>query len=294
MPRGQCRLCQADADLQLSHILPAFVFRWLRESAGGNPIRNTSTPNLRVQDGLKRYWLCSYCEGLFGASETTFANELFYPYLSSSGKRFRYGPWLLHFCTSVSWRVLRLCVEEHLNTLELDEQAWALQAETVWREYLLGRRPHPGAFQQHLLPLDRLVGADADVAPNMNRYLMRVVQMDLCRAPKRAFTFSKLGRFIILGFIHEPNLQQWQGPKVHANEGFVRPRRYVLPRAFGAYLNEKARSTSKALDSVSDRQQAKIDETLLSKADLYVRSDALAAMQADIEMFGSEAFSRRR
>jgi len=59
MPRGQCRLCQADADLQLSHILPAFVFRWLRESAGGNPIRNTSTPNLRVQDGLKRYWLCS-------------------------------------------------------------------------------------------------------------------------------------------------------------------------------------------------------------------------------------------
>ena len=105
MPFDRCRLCQTDSDLQLSHILPAFTYRWLRESSGNGHIRNTIEPNKRVQDGLKRYWLCASCEELFSRDETAFANQLFYPYLSESGKAFPYSSWLLRFCTSVSRRL---------------------------------------------------------------------------------------------------------------------------------------------------------------------------------------------
>src|SRR5271169_2274152 len=110
MPTGRCYLCQSDSDLQSSHILPAFVYRWLRESSGNSPIRATTAPNLRVQDGIKRYWLCAACEERFSRFETAFANNLFYPYLDASARPFQYSRWLLQFCTSVSWRVLRLAI----------------------------------------------------------------------------------------------------------------------------------------------------------------------------------------
>lgn len=293
MPRGSCRLCQAESDLQLSHILPAFTYRWLRESSGNGHLRASTEPNQRVQDGLKRYWLCATCEGLFSRSETAFAGQLFYPYLSASGKPFRYSRWLLHFCTSVSWRVLRFYNDEnHLKDWSAEAAAHVSAAEATWREFLLGQRPHPGVFQQHLLPLDQVASARGELAPNINRYLMRAIHMDLCRGNKSIFTYSKLGRFIVFGFIHEPNPKQWQGTRVHATEGLIEPRKYVVPSALGEYLNEKARNMSAALNSVSDRQQSKIEEAFRANIDLFVGSDAFSAMHADIDLFGEDAFSK--
>ena len=294
MPRGPCRLCKADSELQLSHILPAFAYRWLRESSGHGHIRASDEPNKRVQDGLKRYWLCSACEELFSRSETAFAGHLFHPYLAASGGIFPYSHWLLHFCASVSWRVLRFYLDEgHLTKWEPEALAHVSEAETVWREYLLGLHQHPGSFQQHLLPLDQIASASRELAPNINRYLMRAIHMDICRGSRSIFTYSKLGRFIILGFIHEPNPGHWRGTKVHATHGFIEPRKYVVPRALGEYLNEKARKMRDALASVSDRQHEKIDAAFRANVDRFVGSDAFAAMQADVEMFGYDAFSKR-
>lgn len=112
MPWGQCILCGNERDLQLSHILPAFVFRWLRESSGGAHVRLGANPNQRVQDGHKRHWMCAECEGRLNWSETLFAKELFYPYLKAPSRVFGYSRWLIHFCTSLSWRVLRLYHDE--------------------------------------------------------------------------------------------------------------------------------------------------------------------------------------
>lgn len=295
MPQGQCRLCQSDSELQLSHILPAFAYRWLRESSGNGHIRNSTEPNKRVQDGIKRYWLCASCEELFGRSESTFASQLFYPYLSSSGQSFQYSNWLLHFCTSVSWRVLRFYADEnHLKDWEPKTLGHVALAEATWREYLLGHRRHPGTFRQHLLPLDQITSASGKLEPNINRYLMRAIHMDICRGSRSIFTYAKLGRFIILGFIHEPNQDQWMGTKVHATHGFVEPRKYVVPISFGDYLNEKARKMRDALNSVSERQQAKIDESFRTNVDKLAGSDAFTAMQADVEMFGKDAFSKRK
>lgn len=291
MPFDRCRLCQTDSDLQLSHILPAFTYRWLRESSGNGHIRNSVEPNKRVQDGLKRYWLCASCEGLFSRHETAFANRLFYPYLCESGRAFPYSNWLLNFCTSVSWRVLRLYTDEnHLKDWTPEALEYVSQAETAWREYLLGHRQNPGRFQQHLLPLDQITSTSRNLEPNINRYLMRAIQMDIGRGSSEIFTYAKLGRFIIIGFVNEPNLGRWKGAKVHASNGFVEPKNYVMPRAFGDYLNEKARHMRDALKSVSDRQQAKIKGAFVANMDRYVESDAFTAMQADVGMFGDDAF----
>jgi len=295
MPQGTCRLCNAFADLQLSHVLPAFAFRWLRETSGTGHIRLGKEPNLRAQDGLKLNWLCVACEGLLSKSETAFATNIFHPYSKGGRDRFTYSRWLMLFCVSVSWRVLSYYREEtSLTDYSGELLARIAEADRIWKDVLLGQRPHPGAFQQHLLPLDAIKSATGELPPNINRYLMRAIDMDLIRGGNTCFVFSKLGRFIILGFIKDDHPNHWRGTKVLAKEGFLEPRKYVVPRQFADYLSSKARRMAELIGSVSDRQQEKIDEAFWKNIGKVAESDAFKAMENDVRLFGSAAFSERR
>lgn len=292
MPQGICRLCQVNAELQLSHIIPAFVYRWLRESSGSGYLRSSKTPNRRVQDGPQEYWLCANCEALFNRSETAFANQLFHPYLAASGQRFRYGEWLLKFCTSLSWRVLQY----HLSSKNHEAfESWALeaikQAEAAWRAYLLGQTQHPGSYRQHIVPFDQVGSFTGNLPSNINRYLMRAIQIDFCQGGKTLFVYSKIGRFAILGFIAQPEPSHWAGSRVNANAGTLEPRTYTFPHSFRAYLTEQAGTVNDAMASMSSRQRQRVDETLLANLDRIRGSDFFTAMQADVDLFGQNAFT---
>lgn len=293
MQIDKCHLCHQEADLKLSHILPAFIFRWLKKTGSGH-LRHGMEPNQRVQDGLKRYWLCSSCEDCLNLSETAFVNNLFYPYLDDSSSQIRYSRWLLHFCASLSWRVLIFYLYEiHLDGWDAESKTHVIEAERIWREFLMGVRPHPGVHQQHIIPFDQIKSASGKLAPNINRYLMRGVDMDLCRGGKTIFTYAKLGRFIVLGFVNEPKLNIWRSTKVSANSGLIGPKKYILPRTFWEYIDQKARRMAQLLESVSEKQKSKIDESFRENVDHYIGSDEYQAMLADISMFGDEAFSKR-
>lgn len=291
MPVAPCHLCGTTSELKNSHIVPAFVFRWLRETSGNGHLRSSQTPNVRIQDGPKERWLCAACEANFNRSETAFATQIFHPYLKASGNQLKYGSWLLHFCASVSWRTLHYhtlhnYTEEFPPHLEKAIQ----QAEATWKDFLLGNIPHPGKFRQHIVPVDRIESASGKLSPNINRYLMRAVQIDICQGGETLFTFTKLGRFLILGFINEPNLSNWTGSKVNANQGIIEPRKYTMPAAFAGYLNEKADAMSGVTGSLSERQKEKIENSILTNIDRMKGSDFFVAMSADVEMFGTEAF----
>ena len=108
--QGFCRLCKQHADLQVSHILPAFVFKWLKKDGF---IRHSAKINKRTQDGAKEKWLCAECEELLCGWEAKFFNSLFHPLCYEDAlPAISYGDWLLKFCVSVSWRSL-LYVREH-------------------------------------------------------------------------------------------------------------------------------------------------------------------------------------
>jgi hypothetical protein len=296
MPRrDNCLLCQQEAELRHSHILPAFAFRWLRESSGNGFLRSSATPNRRTQDGEKRHWLCFDCEHLFGESEKAFAEQLFHPYLANSGGEYRYAHWLSRFCVSVSWRVLQRFLEgEHFGDWDTESIECARRAELAWREYLIGSRRRPGEYHQHILPLDAIEDTSAPMSPNINRYLMRAIAMDICRGTRFIFTFAKLGRFVILGIVRDSGMNELRGTLVHPAQGMIRPRKYYLPRALMDYLNDKAQTMLDALSSMSDRQQQTVDTTFRANVDKFLGSDAFKAMNTDVEMFGRDAFGKRR
>lgn len=290
-----CRLCNREATLQNSHILPAFVFRWMRKSSGGGYLRQGMTPDRRVQDGLKRYWLCVDCEELFSRAETDFASKVFYPYSDGCSSRIIYANWLLHFCVSVSWRVLQFYKEEDQGYLEkLDSGSWVTEAEATWKAFLLGQRPHPGSFRQHLVPFHAIesITPDQDLSPNLNRYLMRTTDFDLLRGKTATFVYSKLGRFVILGFIRQDRPNQWQGSRVHLRTSQLVPREFTLNRGLLDYINARARLVAELQSSISPRQAQKTDEALHANVEKYVGSDEFLAMLNDLRMFGEAAFIR--
>ncbi len=75
---GKCALCDAEyVELRESHIIPKFVFDWLKATSKTPYIRGSNNVNARLQDGLKDYLLCNKCEGTLSCMETEIAQKLF-------------------------------------------------------------------------------------------------------------------------------------------------------------------------------------------------------------------------
>ncbi len=295
--KGTCHLCDQNKELRESHVVPSFVYKWIKESSGGGGhLRFGMTPNKRVQDGLKYYWLCNECEGLFSKWENKFANNIFHPTVKGSSNRATYTDWLLKFCVSVSWRVLNLYLVEHeLDNFSTEMLEEAKKAHIVWKKFLLGEIPNPGKNEQHFLPLDVIESHTTDDMPeNINRYILRSVDIDAVTGEEKAFIYTKLERFVIIGLIEFPQPRQWQGTKVHVKHGTVGPGNYVLPIEFGDYFMEKARRASAVQGKISAKQNKKIERTFRNNINGIANSETFRAMSEDVRLFGNKAFNKSK
>jgi len=292
-PTGICAFCDSDAPLRESHVLPAFVFRWLRGRSGTGHMRNTDNPNRRVQDGLKLPWLCGECEALFSRDETAFATKLFHPW-HAGNYRIPYDDWLLKFCVSVSWRVLRYARGRNPDTHYTDAQEALMDdADVRWRAFLRGAEPHPGPFEQHLLIFDMIEDTTVpDLPNNINRFLTGAVTFDIVGSDRSLMTFAKLGRFTIFGIIQKGS-HRWEGTKVHVKHGLLKPGKVVIPGALLDLFREKAMLADDFMTSMSPAQRAKVDKHVMDNIEAFAASDQFAAITADARMFGEDAVVRK-
>jgi len=288
-PNGVCAFCHAEARLRESHVLPAFVYRWLRGHSGTGHIRQTDNPNRRVQDGLKLPWLCGECEGHFSRYETAFATKVFHPWHAGT-YQIPYDDWLLKFCVSVSWRVLRFARGRNRNASYTDEQRALMdQAEARWRAFLRDKEPHPGAFEQHLLIFDVIEDTTVPNLPtNVNRFMTGAVTLDIVGSERSLMTFAKLGRFTIFGIIQK-GPGQWEGTKVHVKHGLLKPGKLVVPAGLIHLFREKAALASGAMAAVSQAQRAKVNKHILDNLEAFAASDQFASIAADARIFGEDA-----
>lgn len=297
MPVDVCRLCGETALLQESHVIPKFIFRWAKETSATGYFRFGESPNKRQQDGPKQYWLCTACEARLNEFETPFANQVFLPFCNGDTSTVRYGTWMLKFAVSLSWRAM-LFIKEHQGFDHLLEAHLKSldEATKSWKAFLLGLAPHPGAFEQHLLPVEGLSGFSGAWPPaNINRYLMRSFEMDVVMtSPAGCFVYTKIPRFIFLGFVSIDRPRRWMGTKLHLKEGEVRPRTYNLPEKFIDYLIGRAKRFEDTRGEISESQLARIRESVDTDPYRAANSDAFRALRWDVEMFGKDkVFSER-
>jgi hypothetical protein len=291
---ADCALCGGPGPRRDSHILPAFVFDYMKESSATGYIRFGTCPNRRVQDGIKLPLLCDDCEGKLSCWEKLFAERIFVPYHDPARLDqpcYHYEEWLAKFAVSVSWRSLQL--HRHYGLpLGFPGQfnSRADEAEKTWREFLLGERPHPGAFEQHIVLFDTIVDADMRLPSNINRFLTRSPVVDIVFNSKSAFVFSKLCKVVVIGCIEMPTIKHWRGTKVRINYGRLPECRPFVDIRLQQYIAEKAKSLAALQASISDRQREKIKEASLTDADRTANSATFQALLDDIALSGEQPF----
>lgn len=107
-----CRLCGKETELCNSHIIPKFIFDYIKNMSITGGIRMTTNPNRRLEDGLKIKFLCKDCEEKFSKYEKYFKENVFNKIIDkndftvdTNDNNIRF------FILSISWRVLKYTYE---------------------------------------------------------------------------------------------------------------------------------------------------------------------------------------
>lgn len=102
----KCALCNEEVKLMKSHIVPKFIFNYIKKTSLTGKFRDPTNFKKRLQDGPKYKLLCESCEQLFSESERFFSENVFTPYVNDESVRFEYDTNLKYFIESVHWRFL--------------------------------------------------------------------------------------------------------------------------------------------------------------------------------------------
>jgi hypothetical protein len=286
---GQCRLCGSVGPLEHGHIVPKFIFRWLKNASATGYLRGGPDFNLRKQDGPRDYWLCGACEDRFNRWETAFCTQVFLPLTADAAPRVNYGDWLIRFCVSVSWRVLMMFRE----AAEFESKPTWLKQEVAnalveWARFLRDEAPNPGRFEQHLFPLSELVSfRGPQPPPNINRYFMCGVNLDIAHnAAHEGFVYVKLPYVLLLGLIRMDCLREWRMSRIGVARGVidVATGNFVIPGAVGPFMLRKASEVARREDGISARQRRVIDKEYAAQRSRLRGSVTMRAAEADVRI----------
>ena len=253
-------------------------------------------PNVRSQDGPKAPLLCDECEGTFAAWEKAFSEAIFQPIANHGAPDRAYGDWFAAFGASVCWRVLNWARDQaKLTSYETRLPVAVPDALERWRGFLLA----PGASSDdpdiHFLPPSLVRGApEMDVPPNLHRYLMRAVDVEVITGGEHShFVYAKLGPILVLGFIRPAPEGAWEGSKI-APKGGRLPDTYAVPGALFNFVCDRAKLVLEAQRAISSRQGERIADAWRGDPDRSASSATMDALIADVETFGPDAVFRDR
>jgi len=236
--------------------------------------------------------LCGDCEQKFALLENRFADNCFYPIVNGEKSQIHYGTWMLKFATSVSWRVLRAFKaiggldSFPQNILDASEDALS-----TWKAFLFDEEPHPRHHEQHLILVDGIESTSLQSVPeNINRYLLRAVEIYVAYTPDSAVTYAKMGKFVLFGFIENPYPRRWKGTKINANKGRFVVSDIELPLNVGEFIMGRARLAAEKTKQMSEKQRVRITETYSKDMERAANSETIRAMTCDVLLFGDSAF----
>lgn len=287
-----CALCLNSAVLSNSHIYPAFIDRWLKETSATGYLRQIININKRVQDGNKQKLLCSNCEKEINKYETPFANTIFYPYVNNvltpegfvtTETNYYYEKWLLYFAISVQWR--------HIITSELKEENFPKgmyeiwnNYKTIWGEFLNCKRKDTGNCETHLIFLFNLFSSSGYLPENINDrinfYLMRVIDGTTVINEKKLVIYSKLGPIVIFTSILPNRLKKMSHTRI-AMKGYISTRQELANTSLTQFIFVDRPNDVLSKINFSQKQQQVIINELLKNQCRVFSSNSLKILETD-------------
>lgn len=259
-------------------------------------MRTEENPNKPVQDGLKMKLLCIGCEQKFSALERKFALEIFYPANENLAHQATYGDWYCKFCVSISWRVLNHQMRDDTYNIHSQVDKCRIKiAYESWKNFLNGDLHSILDFKQHVLVFGPIAYHKIENPPkNLNSFLERNIEFDLIKGADALFTYAKIGKFVIFGFIYNPCSCEWQGGEVGVLGGEFEPMNYNYPPYILDYLINQARGMLEIDQNLSDKQKKKDYEIFLKDKGRYFKSHAYAAKVRDSFLFRDTSASNKK
>ena len=261
---GICALCRHESELQLSHIIPKFVGKYLKETSIGN-IRNHALSERIVQDIEKDYLLCHNCEELFSANERYFSTALFYPYLREKRDTFAYDERLFYFLTSMSWRSLYLDIVDFTRdgSLKLDVLENMIDSDKTMREFLLGKRADLGKIEHHIFFFGRIteVNAVSDSLFKKGRphtTIHRSLTSYSGYADNTIYTITNLMGIVIVTLYSKDQDELWQRTQIQNGVGVICAKDQHIQSRLGNEFHYWMEQGEAASNNLSDRDQEKI------------------------------------
>ena len=257
----KCALCRTGTAGVSSHIIPAFVFRWIRKTSPTGFFRDPANPNRRFQDGTRCALLCSECEERFSKLEALFARKVFTKTnLKTDFESFDYSEYFHRFCVSVAWRSPWFI---HHSAGERDRSDYhsARIAEALerWRQYLLEQAVDVGAFMLHFFVFDTPADVkNIDTPENLRWYFERGAEFNTVASECECYIFCKLCKIVIVGCIEEPNPQQWVGTKVALSQGRYEVDDKRVSGCFFNFSNASLREIERGRARISQKQADKM------------------------------------
>lgn len=233
--KGICALTKVMCDLQLSHIIPKFVWRY-QKANGSNYWRDNINPNKAMQDGPKEYLLGRDAEQEFSKRETWFANNIFYPFCKDQLKtaKVEYKKELYYFCISVLWRTL-LTTKDYIADPKLKVKC--IIALEEWRVYLNGGDVPPTYNQIYMMPINKelynTLEPDFIISEHIYNeiywYILRDTDREIyCEKPNNRALFCKIPRFFLWAVIERDDTALNYGLRISPDGGKIDFKRYTV------------------------------------------------------------------
>ena len=249
-----CKLCGEEKNLEESHLIPKFVFRWAKNS-GGKYIRKIDNPNKRVEDGIKEYLFCHDCNQLFSRLEDKFARDLFYPYSNHQVKELRYDSDLLRFSISVLYRILlfNLIENSHLNQ-EFTKDL--LLAQTEWKDFLTQKGILKNYNNVHIFYTTAELTKNVIPVERFLNYYARGIDGTIFTNSKTCIVYAKMARIILIGEIVGFDSTGMKNTLISPDEGEILVEKMRLNLLMKQSLVDRVRQLNYHLDQVSEKQRS--------------------------------------
>lgn len=286
---SSCALCENEDELKLSHIIPKFVFRFLKKDSFTGRMRVMVNPDVPLQDGDKQYLLCGECEKLFNKNETIFSRKFYIPFKNDGFSRLNYdGNWLNHFITSVNWRILYLDIigfEENLsseNSISPQQLTTLKESEVIMRAYLLGKRRDIDFIENHIFFFDTIEKVDDSLKEiRLHSLVQGSVFGYTCLTKDNAiYTFANLAGAFIVTIIKKHKKDTWKNTFVKNEAGKIKSPQRVASPVFSELLYIAERR-DEGFNSMSSKQREQLVDKVKKNPEKFKQSGSYQRWRKD-------------
>lgn len=266
--KKKCELHNGYTTLCESHIIPKFVYKWMKETGPGR-FRQSSIKNKPINDGIKKKMLCKDCEDRFSKYEKRFNERVFKPYLKNNDIVIHNTSELKYFITSILWRIVKFYKDDgnpYRFKKELDK------AEFEWRNFLLNNTPLINYRSLHFI----LIDSDYWMNKKTDLYFSRVVDMEIAESNTVCFVYAKFARFILIGEIKGFKEQDFKNTNIDFEKEF-KNKNQILPNLNGFF--ESRIENVIDYDDLSDNQKKKNEIYYKGKRGRFENKDYMSIIK---------------